>query len=251
MLLLLFVAYADSSENWQLGFQDCASPTMEGLIEFHHDLFFFLLIVMGFVFWFLFRILCDWTVASSKQLQALSYGTIVEIIWTLIPAILLLFVSLPSFTLLYALDELIDPMLTLKVIGKQWFWTYEYSDYTATESSFVFDSYLIEEFDLNFGSLRLLEVDRRVVLPIHTYIRILVSSSDVLHSWAVPSFGIKIDACPGRLNQLTLFINRCGIFYGQCSELCGVNHGFMPIVIEGVSFADYAIWLYACYSREA
>jgi heme/copper-type cytochrome/quinol oxidase subunit 2 len=142
------------------------------------------------------------------------------------------------------MDEVLDPMLTLKAIGHQWFWSYEYSDYTllnlSSDTSFIYDSYMILEEDLNIGEFRLLEVDHRVVLPTHTHIRVLVTSTDVLHSWAIPSLGLKIDACPGRLNQISTFINRPGVYYGQCSEICGINHGFMPIVLEAVNFKDYA-----------
>ena len=152
--------------------------------------------------------------------------------------------ALPSFALLYSIDEIVDPSLTLKVIGHQWYWTYEYSDYAnSDETSIVFDSYMIPEDDLEFGQLRLLEVDNRVVLPVQTHVRVIITAADVLHSWAVPSLGVKCDAVPGRLNQTSLFLKREGVFYGQCSELCGVNHGFMPIVVEGVSLDDYIAWV--------
>lgn len=142
------------------------------------------------------------------------------------------------------MDEIVDPSLTLKVIGHQWYWTYEYSDYSVSEDgSIVFDSYMIAEDDLELGQLRLLEVDNRVVLPVQTHIRIIITAADVLHSWAVPALGIKCDAVPGRLNQTSLFLKREGVFYGQCSEICGANHGFMPIVVEGVQLDDYLNWI--------
>ena len=152
--------------------------------------------------------------------------------------------------LLYSIDEIVEPSLTVKVIGHQWYWSYEYStDLTVdgeqlidADETFLFDSYLKDESDLEIGELRLLEVDRRIVLPEQTHIRVLVTAADVLHSWAVPSFGVKVDACPGLLNQTNLFIKRQGLYYGQCSELCGVNHGFMPIVIRVVSKADFKAW---------
>ena len=151
----------------------------------------------------------------------------------------------PSFALLYSLDELLDPQITLKIVGHQWYWSYEYSDYLTSHSDegFGFDSYLIGTDDLTIGAFRLLEVDNRVILPINTHIRLLVSAADVLHSWAVPSFGVKVDACPGRLSQASLFLKREGVFYGQCSEICGINHGFMPIVVKSVSISEYLIWL--------
>jgi heme/copper-type cytochrome/quinol oxidase subunit 2 len=143
------------------------------------------------------------------------------------------------------MDEILDPAVTLKVVGHQWYWSYEYSDYTSSEGESInFDSYMIPEEDLDtLGQFRLLEVDNRIVLPIITHIRVIVTAADVLHCWAIPSFAMKIDACPGRLNQTSLFIKRAGVFYGQCSEICGVNHGFMPIVVEGVELEDYIQWI--------
>lgn len=144
------------------------------------------------------------------------------------------------------MDEIINPAMTIKAIGHQWYWSYEYSDYqTKGIDTISFDSYMIPEEDLEIGQLRLLEVDNRVVVPTHTHVRVLVTSTDVLHSWAVPSLGVKVDAVPGRLNQLSFFVQREGLYYGQCSELCGVNHGFMPIVVEAVSLNDYIDWVYS------
>jgi cytochrome c oxidase subunit 2 len=144
------------------------------------------------------------------------------------------------------LDELINPNVTLKVIGHQWYWSYEYSDYTelALGESLNFDSYMVSEEDLSPHSFRLLEVDHRVLLPVFMHIRLLITSADVLHSWAIPSFGIKVDACPGRLSQVSLFIKRTGVYYGQCSEICGVNHGFMPIVVKGVISDLFTNWIF-------
>jgi cytochrome c oxidase subunit 2 len=170
---------------------------------------------------------------------------LLEIVWTIIPALILVLIAVPSFALLYSLDEILDPQITLKIVGHQWYWSYEYSDYLTTQSDegFGFDSYLLSADDLTPGAFRLLEVDNRVVLPVNTHIRLLVSAADVLHSWAVPSFGIKVDACPGRLSQASLFLKREGVFYGQCSEICGINHGFMPIVVKSVSISEYLAWL--------
>ena len=156
-----------------------------------------------------------------------------------------MFVAVPSFALLYSIDEILDPSLTLKVVGHQWYWSYEYSDYTTEDGEAInFDSYMIPEDDLDMeGYLRLLEVDNRVVLPVNTHIRIIVTAADVLHCWGIPSLAMKVDACPGRLNQTSMFIKREGTFYGQCSEICGVNHGFMPIVVEGVSMDNYVSWI--------
>jgi cytochrome c oxidase subunit 2 len=160
-----------------------------------------------------------------------------------LPSLILVIVALPSFALLYSIDEVVDPSITVKCVGHQWFWSYEYSDFEARLGNINFDSYMIPEDELEFGELRLLEVDNRIVLPSRTHIRVLVTASDVLHSWAVPALGVKMDACPGRLNQTSVFLNRDGVFYGQCSEICGVNHGFMPIVVESVSLNKYVSWV--------
>nr|AJF36680.1 cytochrome c oxidase subunit 2 [Gefionella okellyi] len=182
---------------------------------------------------------------NNNTVLYFTHNTFLEIIWTITPAFILMIIAVPSFSLLYAVDEIIDPNITLKIIGHQWYWSYEYSDYSFYHNqSIVFDSYMIPDDDLISGQLRLLEVDNQIVLPIYTHIRLLISSSDVIHSWTIPSFGIKVDALPGRLNQLSLFINRLGYFYGQCSEICGVNHGFMPIVVNAINIKDYINWIY-------
>lgn len=175
--------------------------------------------------------------------QSVIHGTTIEVIWTVIPSLILIIVALPSFALLYSVDEVIDPSLTIKCIGHQWYWSYEYSDLESSLGLVNFDSYLVPEDELEIGELRLLEVDNRVVLPINTHIRVLVTAADVLHSWAVPSLGVKLDACTGRLNETSLFILREGVFYGQCSEICGVGHSNMPIAVESVSVDKYIAWL--------
>ena len=234
----------DMAEPWQLGFQDPATPVMEGIINFHNDLMFFLIVITVFVVWMMFRVITLFNEEKKKKAETSVHGAAIEIIWTTIPALILLIVAIPSFALLYSMDEVIDPIITLKVIGSQWYWSYEYSDNLEfSDEPLIFDSYMVPENDLEIGQFRLLEVDNRIVVPVNSHIRVLITASDVLHSWAVPSLGIKLDACPGRLNQTSMFIKREGVFYGQCSEICGVNHGFMPIVIEAVSFEDYLIWL--------
>jgi cytochrome c oxidase subunit 2 len=179
----------------------------------------------------------------NKNIQKFTHSSSLEIIWTLVPAFILLIIAIPSFSLLYSLDETINPSITLKVIGHQWYWSYEYSDATLEEEGLNFDSYMLAQNDLTLGAFRLLEVDNRIILPTNTHVRLLVTSADVLHSWAVPSLGLKIDACPGRLSQASLFIQREGTFYGQCSEICGINHGFMPIVVKAVQVESYINWL--------
>ena len=176
-----------------------------------------------------------WIIPNKVQ-----HNTILEIIWTLIPCFILLLIAIPSFSLLYAVEDLNIIESTIKVIGNQWYWSYEIPTRVIDAK---FDSVMIPEEDLKLGTLRLLEVDNRIFLPVETQIRMLVTSNDVLHSFAVPSLGVKIDACPGRLNQIAIWIQRMGVYYGQCSEICGINHAFMPIVVEAVSEYEFMEWL--------
>jgi len=239
------ISHCDAAENWQVGFQDPATPIMEGIINLHHDLMFFIVVVSVFVSWMLARTLWHFDKVQNTSASSLSHGTFIEVIWTVTPAIILLVIAVPSFSLLYAMDEIISPAITIKTLGHQWYWSYEYSDYTNnSDEAIAFDSYMIPEEDLEFGQLRLLEVDNRLVVPVNTHIRVIVSAADVLHSWAVPSLGIKCDAIPGRLNQTSMFVKREGLYYGQCSEICGINHGFMPILVEAVSLPNYITWIY-------
>ena len=242
-----FVAFCDAAEPWQLSFQDPATANVEGMIYFHNYIMFFLIVIGLFVFWMLYEVIVFFNERANPVSKKFTHSSVLEIVWTILPAIVLLLIAVPSFALLYSLDELIDPVVTLKVVGHQWYWSYEYSDYATLEGgeSLNFDSYMIATSDLTPGSFRLLEVDNRVLLPVNTHIRILVTAADVIHSWAIPSFGIKVDACPGRLSQASLFIKREGVYYGQCSEICGVNHGFMPIVVKGVSVDNFVTWITA------
>jgi len=253
-MFLISLLSSNFPKNYQYGFQKPASPVMEGIINFHHDLFFFLTVILFFTFYILARIIILFNKDVNKKPIVVVHAPILEIVWTLIPAIILLFVAIPSFSLLYSIDELIEPLLTIKVIGHQWYWSYEFLDpnilfklyyesvglkdqFTPLNITCSFDSYMLSD-DIIFEDVlrkkRLLEVDNRLYLPIETNIRILLTSTDVLHSWAIPALGVKLDACPGRLNQTSVFIKRPGVFYGQCSEICGVNHGFMPIVVVGL-----------------
>lgn len=228
----------------QISFQDPATPVMEGIIALHHDLLFLLTIIGVAVGWILAK--TTYLFYHKKNLipSQITHNTAIEIVWTITPSLILMVIAVPSFALLYSIDEVIDPSVTLKVIGQQWYWSYEYSDFANKLNKVIqFDSYMMSQDDLKSGQLRLLEVDNRVVLPTKTHIRILITSGDVLHSFAIPSLGVKTDACPGRLNQVSLFIKREGVYFGQCSELCGVNHGFMPIVIESVSIEKYIKWV--------
>ena len=233
--------FCDAAESWQTGFQDPATPSAEGMIFFYNSMSLYLIVIAVAVFWMLYKCIVLFNAEQNKIPSIFTHSSLLEIIWTIIPSVSLLVLSTPSFTLLYSLEELTSSVLTLKIIGHQWYWSYEYSDYSS--SSVKFDSYMCSVSDLYTGAFRLLEVDNRVYLPINTYIRLLITAADVLHCWTIPSFGIKVDACPGRLSQAFLFLNREGTYYGQCSEICGVNHGFMPIVVVGVTLENYLEWL--------
>ncbi len=236
----------DAPEKWQMNFQDPATPVMEKIIDLHHDIQFFLILVVIAVLWMIIRIVWLFHETNTKTIRfAFDHHTQLELIWTIIPTLILILIAIPSFALLYAVDELHNPKITMKALGNQWYWSYEFSDYiiNGPEDSIKFDSYMILEEDLQKGQLRLLEVDERILLPEYVSIRVLVTSRDVIHSWAVPSLGVKMDACPGRLNQVGMFIRRKGVYFGQCSELCGINHAFMPIVVEAVSLSDYKDWI--------
>jgi cytochrome c oxidase subunit 2 len=237
--------FCDAAEPWQLGSQDPATPLVEGMLHFHNYLMIFLVAVLLFVFWMLVQVITYFNSESNPISQKFTHSSLLEIVWTIVPAFILLLVAIPSFALLYSLEELIDPVATIKIIGHQWYWSYEYSDYATQNGgkNLNFDAYMVATDDLKNGSFRLLEVDNRVGLPINTHIRLLITSADVLHSWAVPSFGIKVDATPGRMSQAALFIKREGVYYGQCSEICGVNHGFMPIVVKGLSADSFVEWV--------
>nr|YP_011009660.1 cytochrome c oxidase subunit II [Hygia bidentata]WPV77652.1 cytochrome c oxidase subunit II [Hygia bidentata] len=217
-----------------LTMQDATSPLMEQLMFFHDHTLMILLMITILVAYIMISI------TKNKLINRnLLEGQMIEFIWTLLPAVILIFIALPSLHLLYLIDEINKPMLTLKVIGHQWYWSYEYSDFNNVE----FDSYMKPFNELLNNEFRLLDVDNRVILPMNTQIRVLVTAADVLHSWAVPSLGVKIDAIPGRLNQGSFKINRPGLLFGQCSEICGANHSFMPIVIESVPTNMFIKWL--------
>lgn len=217
-----------------LNIQDRSSPLIEQLNFFHDHTLLILTIItilVGYIIFILFF--------NSFTNRYLLHGQIIEIIWTILPAIILIFIALPSLRLLYLIDEINNPTITLKTIGHQWYWRYEYSDFSNVE----FDSYIIPINELPKNGFRLLDVDNRIILPINSQIRILVTAADVLHSWTIPTLGVKIDATPGRLNQTNFIINRPGLLYGQCSEICGTNHRFIPIVIESVPSYTFINWI--------
>nr|WNS59321.1 cytochrome c oxidase subunit 2 [Cetema sp.] len=217
-----------------LNLQNSASPLMEQLIFFHDHTMLILVMITMMVSYIMFMLLFN-----KYTNRFLLHGQTIEMIWTILPAIILLFIAFPSLRLLYLLDEINEPSITLKSIGHQWYWSYEYSDFTNIE----FDSYMIPMNELMPESFRLLDVDNRIVLPMNSQIRILVTAADVIHSWTIPSLGVKVDGTPGRLNQTNFMINRPGLFYGQCSEICGANHSFMPIVIESIPTNYFIKWI--------
>nr|AXU40890.1 cytochrome c oxidase subunit II [Carcharias taurus] len=217
----------------QLGFQDAASPVMEELIHFHDHTLMIVFLISTLVLYIITAM-----VSTKLTNKYILDSQEIEIVWTILPAIILIMIALPSLRILYLMDEINDPHLTIKAMGHQWYWSYEYTDY----ENLGFDSYMIQTQDLTPGQFRLLETDHRMVVPMESPVRMLVSAEDVLHSWAVPTLGIKMDAVPGRLNQTAFIISRPGVYYGQCSEICGANHSFMPIVVETVPLKHFEAW---------
>nr|AIS86057.1 cytochrome oxidase subunit II [Tryonicus vicinus] len=213
-----------------MSLQDSASPVMEQLIYFHDHTLMIITMILIVVSYMMTMM------TFNKYINRyLLEGQMIEVLWTIAPAVILVFIALPSLQLLYLMDEINSPVLTLKTIGHQWYWSYEYSDFTKIE----FDSYMTPQNEMNSASFRLLDVDNRIPLPTNMFIRVIITAADVLHSWTIPSIGVKADATPGRLNQVSMSLNRPGLFYGQCSEICGANHSFMPIVIESISMSNF------------
>nr|ASM91582.1 cytochrome c oxidase subunit II [Stenopsocus immaculatus] len=218
----------------KLNLQESASPLMEQLNFFHDHSIMILLMITTTISY----LMVSMTVNKITN-RFLLENQLIELIWTIIPGVILVFIALPSLRILYLLDETITPSLTIKTIGHQWYWSYEYSDFMNIE----FDSYMIPTQETELNSFRLLEVNNRLVIPLNTQTRILVTAADVLHSWAMPALGIKVDANPGRINQTSFLIKYPGLFFGQCSEICGSVHSFMPIVIESTSKNSFVNWL--------
>nr|AKM69954.1 cytochrome oxidase subunit II [Tuberolachnus salignus] len=219
--------------NWmKTNFQNSNSPLMEQLIFFHdHTMFIIMMII------FLISYMMIFIINNNFINIKISENQFIEFIWTILPPIILIFIALPSLHLLYLMDEIKAPNMTIKILGHQWFWSYEYSDFLNIE----FDSYMIN--NLNKENFRLIEVDNKTIIPFKFNTRLLISSEDVIHSWTIPSLAIKIDAIPGRMNQINLFMNRPGIYFGQCSEICGINHSFMPIQIESINLNNFIFWI--------
>ena len=240
---------ADSAVDYFISLQEPASVYMEGLHVFNSQLLVVITIIVVLVGWCLTATLqTTFETATSFSAATFSHSNRLEIGWTSIPALVLLCLASPSFSLLFSMDEVAEPDVTLKIFGHQWYWSYEMSDFNSclAEKNLRYTAYMMTKdniMEYNVGGLfRNLETTRRVILPTKTHLRLLITSVDVLHSWAVPSLGIKVDACPGRLNLVSLFIKRFGLFFGQCSEICGVNHGFMPIAVIAIhSFKFYSL----------
>ena len=232
----------DVAETTQLTFEDPTSQqAMEEIVSFHHYVMVYLTFILFAVAYILAETLRTYN-KSNRYIahKYLIHGTWLEIIWTITPAFILILIAFPSFKLIYLIDEVIDAAITIKVVGHQWYWSYEYSDYADQDGTTIeFDSYMIPESDLEAGDLRLLEVDNQLVVPTNTHVRCILTAADVIHCWAVPSLGVKLDCIPGRLNQTSFLANREGAFYGQCSEICGANHAFMPIVVKAVNLDEY------------
>ncbi len=243
-LLLVFLAapaavLADHPRPWQLDFQDAASPRMEYLYDFHNLLLVITSIITLFVLCLLVYVCLRYSARRNPTPSKTSHNTLIEIVWTAVPALILVFIFIPSYRLLGYLDHVENAEMTLKVTGLQWYWNYQYPDH----GGFSFDSYMIPDKDIKEGQIRLLEVDNRVVLPVDTTVRVQITAADVLHAWSVSSLGVKMDAVPGRLNETWVRIDKPGVYYGQCSELCGQGHGFMPIVIQAVPQEVFAEWV--------
>lgn len=231
-------AHAEQPQPWELGLQPAASLSAERIDSFHSLLLWIITLITLFVLGLLLYVMWRFRASKNPVPTRTSHNTLIEVLWTVVPIMILVIIAIPSFKLLYYVDKTHDAELTLKAIGHQWYWSYEYPD-----SKVSFDAMMIEDADLKPGQLRLLDTDNRVVLPIHTNIRLLIASTDVIHAWTVPPLGININAVPGRLNETWVNIEREGVYYGQCFQLCGINHGFMPIAIQAVSKDAFANWL--------
>jgi cytochrome c oxidase subunit 2 len=232
-------AHAEGPKNWQLGFDPAASPTMERITDFHNLLLVIITLITIFVLGLLLYVMYRFSEKRNPTPSRTTHNTTVEVLWSVIPVIILMIIAIPSFKLLYYADRAADAEMTIKAIGHQWYWSYEYPD----DGNFTFDATMVAIEDLQPGQNRLLETDNYVVLPVNTKIRLLITASDVLHAFALPAMGVKLDAVPGRINETWVEITREGTFYGQCSEICGTGHSFMPIGVKAVSKEAYAAWV--------
>ena len=223
---------------WQLNFQPAASPVAHMIVSLHDLLLFITVAISVFVLVLVAYACIRYRASRNPVPSRRTHNSVLEIAWTAIPVLILVVIAIPSFKLLYFMDRTANPEMTLKAVGHQWYWSYEYPD----QGNFTFDAYMIADQDLQPGQLRLFDVDNQVVLPVDTDVRLLTTATDVIHSWAVPALGVKLDAIPGRVNETWLRIERPGVYYGQCSELCGDYHAFMPIKIQAMSKEDFEAW---------
>ena len=232
-------ALANQPKEWQLGFQNPASDGMRDIVNFHNNLLLPIIIAITVFVLFLMLYACvRFRASANPNPSKRTHNVTVEILWTLIPCLILIVMAVPSFKILYKQDTIPKADLTIKAVGYQWYWGYEYPD-----ENIIFDSYMIEEKDLRPDQPRLLTVDNEVVVPVNKVVKVLITANDVLHAWALPSFGVKRDAVPGRINETWFKAEKEGTYYGQCSELCGIKHAFMPINVKVVSEEDYQEWL--------
>ena len=232
-------ALADQPKEWQLGFQNPASGGMRDIVNFHDNLLLPIIIAITVFVLFLMLYACvRFRASANPNPSKRTHNVTVEILWTLIPCLILIVMAVPSFKILYKQDTIPKADLTIKAVGYQWYWGYEYPD-----ENIIFDSYMIEEKDLKADQPRLLAVDNEVIVPVNKVVKVLITANDVLHAWALPSFGVKRDAVPGRINETWFKAEKEGTYYGQCSELCGIKHAFMPITVKVVSEEDYQEWL--------
>ncbi len=232
-------ACADEPRPWETGFQAAASPVMERIESFHTELLYIITAIAAFVLLLLIYVIVRFNERANPKPSRTTHNTLVEVIWTVVPILILVAIVIPSFKLLYFEGDIAKPDMIIKATGHQWYWTYEYT----TDGNFSFDANLVQDKDLKPGQLRLLTTDNPVVVPVDTLIEVQETSTDVIHAWAMPSFGVKTDAVPGRLNDTWFKVTAPGTYYGQCSELCGNGHGFMPIMVQAVSKADYQKWV--------
>ena len=237
--LIASEVYANQPKEWQLGFQNPASDSMRDIVSFHNNLLLPIIIAISVFVLFLMLYACvRFRASANPNPSKRTHNVTVEILWTLIPCLILIVMAVPSFKILYKQDTIPKADLTIKAVGYQWYWGYEYPD-----ENIIFDSYMIEEEDLKPGQPRLLAVDNEVVVPVNKVVKVLITANDVLHAWALPSFGVKRDAMPGRVNETWFKADRVGTYYGQCSELCGIKHAFMPITVRVVTDEEYKKWL--------
>ena len=231
--------FANQPKEWQLGFQNPASDSMRDIVSFHNNLLLPIIIAISVFVLFLMLYACvRFRASANPNPSKRTHNVTVEILWTLIPCLILIVMAVPSFKILYKQDTIPKVDLTIKAVGYQWYWGYEYPD-----ENIIFDSYMIEEKDLRADQPRLLAVDNEVVVPVNKVVKVLITANDVLHAWALPAFGVKRDAVPGRINETWFKAEKEGTYYGQCSELCGIKHAFMPITVKVVSEEDYQEWL--------